>query len=121
MGYLSGAGKVLAGVGGDMVSGIKTMPGRIGKWSSAAGAVAEKAGGRYGLSTGGAQLLGDAARKATSYGIYGAAGGALVGGIAGAASQNETLAGGSLNGAGLGAVGGAGVGAVAAAIAKGIR
>lgn len=65
--------------------------------------------------------LGHITAGAVKYGIYGATGAGIIGGVTGAIQQDRTFVGGTVNGAGLGAVAGAGAGAVAAAIAKGLR
>ena len=65
--------------------------------------------------------LGHITAGAVKYGVYGATGAGIIGGVTGAIQQDKTFVGGTVNGAGLGAVAGAGAGAVAAAIAKGLR
>lgn len=66
-------------------------------------------------------LISDAARRATQYSIYGAAGLGVAGAIYGAASPNQSIVGGTASGIGLGALGGASAGAIAAGIAKSMR
>ena len=84
------------------------------KTSTKVGAVATRHGAEN------IDTITNAASRATKYGIYGAAGLGVVGGIYGAAAQDKTMIGGTLGGAGLGTVGG-GVAGIAVAIAKGIR
>ena len=78
-------------------------------------------GTKAGIARKSVSTMGHATTAAVKYGIYGAAGAGIIGGINGVIQPDKTLVGGSINGAGLGAVGGAGIGAIATAIAKGIR
>lgn len=94
------------------------------KINDVAGIVSNKAtmaAVNYDMSEKSIKYISNATQKGIKYGIYGAAGGGVVGLAVGAARQDIGVGEGTLSGAGLGGVGGIGVGAVAAAIAKGAR
>lgn len=114
MGYIGDFGKIIKGT-------AKSIPGNIEMASAKAGIKAGFTAAAHGASENTVDYLAGAVHKGMKYGIYGAAGAATVGAAVGLVSQDTTVMGGSLNGAGLGAIGGAGAGAVAAAIAKSIR
>ena len=114
MGYMGDFGKIAKGA-------IKSVPNKIDGVSITAGIKAGLKAEGYGVSKNTAEFLTEASYRGTKYGLYGAAGAATVGAAVGLVSQDTTVMGGALNGAGLGAVGGAGAGAVAAAIARSIR
>lgn len=112
--YVGDIAKVTSGA-------VKEVPGKIDALAVKAGAGALNASVTRGVSENSAELISDAARRATKYGIYGAMGAGVVGGAVGLTQSNQTVLGGSVSGAGIGAISGAGAGVVAAAIAKGIR
>lgn len=113
MGYLDDAGKVISGT-------AKNIPDKVDMLSAKAGLKVGLTSLAHGASEEGADLFADAAMRATKYGIYGAAGAGVAGTIYGVGSPNQTVASGSVSGAGLGAIGGGAAG-IAIAIAKGIR